>query len=95
MQFNESTELNCCALKLNIYFLNFSEVNCIEVQCKKDKNVDQGSALECRAAHPRLEKSLTKKKNPCMFFFCIGAFISIGREIRCLLYAGFFIIDDI
>ena len=54
-----------------------------------NKNVDQGSAVECIAAHPRLTKFPEEEENPCMFFFCIGAFISIGREIRCLPYAEF------
>ena len=33
-----------------------------------DKNVDQGSAVQCTAAHPRLTKSPKEEENPCMFF---------------------------
>ena len=56
-----------------------------------DKNVDQGSAVECTAAHPRLTKSPKEEEKSLYFFFCVGASISIsiGREIRCLPYAGF------
>ena len=49
-----------------------------------DRNVDQDSAVECTAAPEKEEKSL-------YVFFCFGASISIGREIRCLQYAGFFL----
>ena len=56
-----------------------------------DKNVDQGSAVECRAAHPRLIKSPEEEEKPLYIFFCVGPSISIGREIRCLPYAGFFL----
>ena len=55
-----------------------------------DKNVDQCSAVECTAAHPRLTKSLKEEEKSLYVFFCIGASISIGREIRCLPYEGFF-----
>ena len=55
-----------------------------------DKNVDQGSAVECTAAHPRLTKSPKEDKKSLFVFFCISASISIGREIQCLPYAGFF-----
>ena len=40
-----------------------------EVQCNSmDKNVDQGPAVECTAAHPRLTKYPKEEENPCMFF---------------------------
>ena len=55
-----------------------------------NKNVDQGSAVESTAAHSRLTKSPEENQIPYKFF-CIGAFISIGREIRCLPYVGFFL----
>ena len=54
-----------------------------------DKNVDQVSAVECTAAQPRLTKSPKEEEKSLCVFFCIGASISIGREIRCLPYAGF------
>ena len=54
-----------------------------------DKNVDQGSAVECTAAHPRLTKYPEEEEKSLYVFFCVGASISIGREIRCLPYAGF------
>ena len=57
-----------------------------------DKNVDQGSAVECTAAHPGLTKSPEEEEISLYVFFCIGASISIGREIRCLPYAGFFLL---
>ena len=55
-----------------------------------DNNVDQGSAVECTAAHPRLTKSPKEEEKSLYIFFSIGASISIGREIRCLPYAGSF-----
>ena len=54
-----------------------------------DKNVDLCSAVECIAAHPRLTKSPEEEEKYLYVFFCIGASISIRREIRCLPYAGF------
>ena len=43
----ESSELNCCALKLQIYFFNSEgQFNSM------DKNVDLCSALEFITAHP-------------------------------------------
>ena len=57
-----------------------------------DKNVDQGSAVECTAAHPRLTKSPEEEEKSLYVFFCVGS-ISIGREIRCLPYAGFFSVE--
>ena len=56
-----------------------------------DKNVDLCSALEFITAHPRLTKSPIEEERFLYVFFCIGASISIGREIRCLPYAGFFL----
>ena len=56
-----------------------------------NKNVDQGSAVECTAAHHRLTKSPKEEEKSLYVFFCVGASISIGREILCLPYAGFFI----
>ena len=56
-----------------------------------DKNVDLCSAVECTAAHPRLTKSPEEEEKPFYVFFCIGASISNGPEIRCLPYAGFFV----
>ena len=53
------------------------------------KNVDQFAAVECTAALPRLTKSPKEEDKSLYVFFCIIASISIGREIRCLLYAGF------
>ena len=62
-----------------------------EVQCTSmDKNVVLCSALEFITAHPRLTKSPLEEETFLNVFFCIGASISIGREIRCLPYAGFF-----
>ena len=49
-----------------------------------DKNVDQGSAVECTTAQPRLTKSPKEEEKSLYVFFCVGASISIGREIRCL-----------
>ena len=57
-----------------------------------DKNVDQGSAVEYTAAHPRLTKSPKEEEKSLHFFVCVGGSISIGRKIRSLPYAGFFII---
>ena len=51
-----------------------------------DTNVDQGFAEECTAAHPRWIKS-PEEEEKSFYVFCIGASISIGREIRCLPYA--------
>ena len=34
-----------------------------------------------------------KEEEKSLYFFCIGASISIGREIWCLPYAGFFLIN--
>ena len=56
-----------------------------------DKNVDLCSAVKYTAAHPRLTKSPKEEEKSLYVFFCIGASISIGREIRCLPYAGFFL----
>ena len=55
-----------------------------------DKNVELCSAKECKAAHPRLTKSPEEEEKSLYVFFCIGASISIGWEIWCLSYAGFF-----
>ena len=82
----QSSELNCCELKLNIFLRLVSEVQCNSM----DKNVDLCLAVECRAAHPRLTKSPEEKEKFLYIFFCIGASFSIGQKIRCLLYAGFF-----
>ena len=56
-----------------------------------DKNVDLCSAVECTVAHPRLTKSPKEEEKSLNVFFCIGTSISIGREIWCLPYAGFFL----
>ena len=58
-------------------------------------NVDQYSAVECTAAHPRLTKSPKEEEKSMFVFFCIGASISIGREIRCLPYVEFFSIWNV
>ena len=58
-----------------------------------DTNVDQGSAVECTAAQPRLTKSPKEEEKSLYDFFCIGASVSIGREIRCLPYSGFLILE--
>ena len=55
-----------------------------------DKSVDQCSAVKCTAAQPRLTKSSKEEEKSLFVFFCIGASISIGWEIRYLPYAGFF-----
>ena len=75
-----------------IYFQNCSvkwlqrkEVQCISM----NKNVDLCSAVECTATHPRLTKSPKAEKKSFYVFSCIVASFSIGREILCLLYAGF------
>ena len=47
------------------------------------------SAVECTAAQPRITKSPKEEEKSLHVFFCVGASISIGREFRCLLYAGF------
>ena len=57
-----------------------------------DKNVDQGFAVECTAAHPLLTKSPKEEEKSLCVFFRIGASISIGREIRCFPYAEFLVI---
>ena len=54
-----------------------------------DKNVDQGSAVECTATHPRLTKYPEEEEKSFYVFFCFGASISIGWESLCLPYAGF------
>ena len=54
-----------------------------------DNNVDKCSAVKCTAPPPA---HLTKSNEEDFFLytsFCIGVFIRIGREIRCLPYAGF------
>ena len=56
-----------------------------------DKNVNLCSALEFITAHPRLTKSPKEEETFLYVFFCIGASISIGREIQCLPHAGFFL----
>ena len=62
-----------------------------EVQCNSmNKNLDLCSAVECTAAHPRLTKSPKEEEKSLYAFFCISAFISIGQEIWCIPYAGFF-----
>ena len=58
-----------------------------------DKNVDQGSAVEFTAAHPRLTSPPEEEEKSLYVFFCISASFSIGREIRCLQYAGFFLVE--
>ena len=55
-----------------------------------NKNVDLCSAVECTAAHPHVNKIPQEEDKSLYVFFCIGASISIGREIGCLPYAGFF-----
>ena len=45
--------------------------------------------LCCTVAHPRLTKFPEGEGKSLYVFFCIGASISIGREIWCLPYAGF------
>ena len=57
-----------------------------------DSNIDQCSAVEYTAPQPRLTKSPKKEEKSWYFFFCIGVSISIGGEIRCLPYAGFFFV---
>ena len=55
-----------------------------------DKNVDQCSAVECKAAHPCLTKSPKEaEKSLYVFFFSFDASINIGREIWSLPYAEF------
>ena len=54
------------------------------------KNVDQGVAVEGTATHHRFTKSPKEEEKSLYIFFCIGASISIGQEIRCLPYAFFF-----
>ena len=51
------------------------------------------SAVECTVAHAGLPKShqSQRRRKILVGFFFIGASISIGREIWCLLYAGFFV----
>ena len=59
------------------------------MQCNSmDKNVDKNSAVECTSAQPRLTKSPEEEEK--YFSFCISVSISIGQEIRCVPYAGFF-----
>ena len=58
-----------------------------------DKIVDQGSAVDCTAAHPRLTESPEEEEKSLYVFFCVSASFSIGREIRCLPYAGFLVHD--
>ena len=57
-----------------------------------NENVDLCSAVECTTAHPRLTKSTKEEEKSLYVFFCIGASISIGREIWCLPYARFFLL---
>ena len=49
-----------------------------------NKNVDLCSAVECTAAHPRLTIVPKEEEKSLYVFFCIGASISISREILCL-----------
>ena len=64
------------------------------MQCNSiDNNLDLCSAVECTAAHLRLTKSPEEEEKSLYVFFCISAYISIGREIRCLPYAGFLSIE--
>ena len=53
-----------------------------------DKNVDQGSVVVYTAAP--LNKISGRRRKIIVCFICVGASISIGREIWCLPYAGFF-----
>ena len=82
----QSSELNCCE-KLHIFLKLVSEVQCNSM----DKNVDLCSPEEWTAAHPHLTKSPKEEEKSLYVFFCIGASFSIGLEIWCLPYAGFFL----
>ena len=55
-----------------------------------DTNLDQGSAVECTVAYPRLTKS-PEEEEKSVYFFLYRCFYYIGREIQCLPYAGFFL----
>ena len=51
------------------------------------------TALHCTALHwTALQRTALHCTVALYASFCIGASISIGREIRCLPYAGFFIV---
>ena len=89
VKFNESSELNCCALKKHIFLKLVGEVHCIAKKC----SVIQRIKMQTMALHsipPPLNQITQKRRRTFVSFFCIGASISIGREIRCLPYAGFF-----
>ena len=51
--------------------------------------------LCCKVHSTPLPPRLTKSSGDDLFYvsFCIGVSIRIGREIRCLPYAGFFFLQ--
>ena len=55
-----------------------------------NEKVDLCSAVEYTAAHTPLTIFPEEEEKSFYVYFYIGAYISIGREIRCLPYAGFF-----
>ena len=60
-------EILCLPYAEFFFFITFqlSALHRIEVQCNSmDKNVDQCSAVECTAAHPRLTKSPKTEEEP-------------------------------
>ena len=74
------TTLHCMALHCTV--LHCTELHCTVLHCTAlHCTALHCTALHCTALHCGLYAS-----------FCIGASISIGREIRCLPYAGFFFI---
>ena len=55
-----------------------------------DNNVDKCSAVKCTAPPPP-PNQIQRRRFFLYISFCIGVFIRMGREIRCLPYAGFLI----
>ena len=89
------TALHCSALlctalhcTLHYYSLNCSALHCTSLHCTALHCTTLHytalfcTALHCTALHCTVSLYVS---------FCIGACISIGREIRCLPYAGFFL----
>ena len=71
--------------------VKFKAVQGIELLCiKKQYILKHCSAVQCSAVEGTAAPNPLKQKKSLYVSFCIGVSIRIGREIRCLPYAGFF-----
>ena len=74
VKFNAVQEIELLCIETIYIFKTFhwSALHIKEVQCNSmDSNIDQFSAVECKAAQPRLNKSPKKEEK---YFFC---FVSV------------------